>query len=308
MKLVELAREQEKFDKLERICATLEELEEDGAGHLFWDITPDIQKQQHIDHARGQIGRYHESIVEVESRKEKILADIDEQNVQLDYLHYDLQDIIEQEEMRDHEWVIERDENELPPRIQVMPWARGYEEDRRFHRSLGSSLAASLAIILLIGSIAIPIRTLEQEIELPERVAKLVRQERRLPPPPPPEPEPEEVVEQDSLSRSPKPELVEEIPDDPVPVTTDGSPGGRAAAGRARAGQVEGYSRFPRQFREPAERTPDGKQLGSQARLNDAGSDATGRPERMMVTTSAPGIERRHQPRRLQPRLRWRWW
>ena len=92
-----LHRKQEQYDKLEAICKGLEDLDEMGAGHLFWDEGSDGQQEARLEHARWEIGKYHESLVEVESRKEKVLGDIEEQNVKLDYLHYDLQDIIEQE-------------------------------------------------------------------------------------------------------------------------------------------------------------------------------------------------------------------
>ena len=160
---------------------------------LFWDDACRRGRQARLDHAREQIGKYHEAIVEVETRREAISEEIKQQDVELDFLQYDLQDIIETGRSRQREWVLERDDAELPRRAQVMPWARGYEEDRRFRMSLGSSLAAALAFILLIGMIVIPLQYSEEEIVLDERIAKLVIKERALPPPPPPAP-----------SRSPK--------------------------------------------------------------------------------------------------------
>ena len=129
--LVVLRKKQEQYDTLEAICKGLEDLDGMGAAHLFWADDATGQPEARLEHARWEIGKYHEDLVEVESRKEKILGDIQEQNVKLDYLHYDLQDIIEQEEARDNEWVVERDDEEVPAHIQVMPWSRGFEEDRR---------------------------------------------------------------------------------------------------------------------------------------------------------------------------------
>ena len=107
--LVVLHRKQEQYFKLEDVCNGLKDLEEMGAGHLFWDKDSEGQLQARLEHAQWEIGKYHESIVEVESRKEKVLEDIEEQNVKLDYLHYDLQDIIEQEEALENEWLVERE-------------------------------------------------------------------------------------------------------------------------------------------------------------------------------------------------------
>ena len=282
--LVELKKQQYKYEKLEQICASLEELDELGAGHLFWDTDSSESKETRLDHARWQIGKYHEAFVEVESRREKFLEDIEQQNVELDYLHYDLQDIIEQEESNQNQWLIERDEGAEPQHTQIMPWARGTEEDQRFRRSLASSLAASFALALLISVIAIPIRERAQEIELPERVARLVRQERALPPPPPPAPEPE-ISEQEPPE--PDPELVEELSPEPLPVSTDEPQLAQEADTREQV-KSKGILAFSDSFASRAQLRPTA-QLGSQARVNNAGADRTGRPERMMVTTSAPG-------------------
>ena len=282
--LVELKKQQDKYDKLETICAALDELDEMGAGHLFWDADGRESKAARLDHARWQIGKHHEAFVDVESRREKILEDIEQQNVQLDYLHYDLQDIIEQEEIHENQWLIEREEDEVPKHVQIMPWSRGTEEDRRFHRSLGSSLAASIAIALLLSMIAIPIRDRAQELELPERVARLVRQQRELPPPPPPAPEPEVVEEQPP---EPEPELVEELSPEPLPVSTDEPKVVQEPDTREQV-KSKGILAFSDSFASRASLRPMA-QLGSEARVSDAGADMTGRPERMMVTTTAPG-------------------
>jgi hypothetical protein len=281
---VALTHEQHKYDKLEQICASLEELDEIGAGHLFWDAVGDEGKVTRIDHARAQIGKYHESIVAVETRREKILDDIEQQNVQLDYLHYDLQDIIEKEENRENEWVIEREDSDEPRHAQIMPWARGTEEDQRFRRSLASSLAASIAVALMVSMIAIPIRDRAQELELPERIARLVREERQLPPPPPPVQE-QEIPDEEVPE--PEPELVEELPPEPLPVSADQPQVAEQQDTREQV-KSKGILAFKDSFASSAQLRPTA-QLGLDARVSDAGAQDTGRPERMMVTTSAPG-------------------
>ena len=281
---VALTHEQHKYDKLEQICASLEELDELGAGHLFWDAVEEEGRVTRIDHARSQIGKYHESIVEVESRREKILDDIEQQNVQLDYLHYDLQDIIEAEESRENEWVVEREDGDTPGHAQIMPWARGTEEDRRFRRSLATSLATSIAVAIMLSMIAIPIRDRAEVVELPERMARLVREERRLPPPPPPV---QELEIPDEQVPEPEPELVEELPPEPLPVSADQPQVAEQQDTREQV-KSKGILAFKDSFASRAQLRPTA-QLGLDARVSDAGAQDTGRPERMMVTTSAPG-------------------
>jgi outer membrane biosynthesis protein TonB len=285
VELLALAQDHNKYQKLEQICASLEELDELGAGHLFWDEVSSEHKATHLDHARSQIGKYHEAIVEVENRRDALVEDIEQRNVELDCLHYDLQDIVEQKEDNRYEWLLEREDGEEPKRhIQIMPWARGCEEDRRFRRSLASSLAACLAIALMISTIAIPIRDRAEELELPERVARLVRQERQLPPPPPPAPEPEIAEDQPP---EPDPELVEELPPEPLPVSADEPQVAQEPDTREQV-KSKGILAFSNSFASRAQLRPTA-QLGSDASVNDAGAEMTGRPERMMVTTTAPG-------------------
>ena len=178
-----LAQRHQKYEVLAQICESLQQLDKDGDGHLFWGRHGDGEREERLRHAQREIDQYHEQIADVETRRDAIVAKIEDHTVQLDYLHYDLQDIIEREENRKNEWLVERDLDTVPYRTQVMPWARGCQEDQRFRQSLVTSLAASIAIAILLGMIAIPIKDRAEQMVLPERVAKLVRQERTPPPP-----------------------------------------------------------------------------------------------------------------------------
>ena len=279
-----LAESHHKFEVLERICRSLEELDELGGADLFWDDRGD-ERAARIDYARSQIDGFQAEIGRVEERRDAVLDKIEGQNVALDYLHYDLQDILEQQDTIKNEWVVERDEAATPYRALVMPWTRGCQEDERFRRSLATSLVTSIAIAMLLSMIAIPVRESITEIELPERVAKLVRQERTPPPPPAPvEPElPDEMPEPE-----PEPELVEELPDEPLPVSNDEPQLAEQKPDTREQVKSKGILAFRESFASRADTRPSA-QLGSQASLSAAGEDAVGRPERMMVTTSAPG-------------------
>lgn len=283
--LVVLIKQQDRYDKVENICVALEELDEMGVGNLFWGDNCNEKMNARLDHANSRIGEYHEAIVEVENRRDKIREEIKQQDVQLDYLHYDLQDIIEKEEAANGEWVLEREDAELSKRPQVMPWARGYEEDRRFRISLGSSVAAALLFILLIGMVVIPLQFIEEEIVLDERIARLVREERALPPPPAPAPEPEIAEEE---IPEPEPELVEEVPDEPVPASDEVPQVVQEQPDPREQVRSVGILAFRDSFASRSQ-LQETAQLGSQARVNNSGVDQTGRPERKMVTSSAPG-------------------
>ncbi len=279
----ELAVRKHQYDLLEEACSSLEKLDELGAAHLFWDIGDGMEESsRHIGYARLQIESFEAEIARVEAERAAIVDRIADQNVALDCLHYDLQDAMEAEEQRQREWHVEREPDGLPYRAQVMPWARGCEEDQRFRRSLGLSLAASVALAFLLSSIALPIVKRTTVEELPERVAKLVRKERTPPPPPVEVPPIEEELPE------PEPEPVE-LPDEPVPETSE-QPVLADAPKTDTKEQVrsKGILAFRDAFASRASLRPTA-QLGSQARVRTAGDEAVGRPMRRMVTTSAPG-------------------
>jgi outer membrane biosynthesis protein TonB len=279
----QLADKHHQYDVLARVCRSLEELDGLGVADLFWDNSDDNARSTRLGHAQREIDAYEQEIARVEGRRNALVNEINEQNSTLDYLHYDLRDVIAEAESRRNEWELERDADELPNRVQIMPWTRSCEEDSRFHRSLTTSLAASVAVTMMLSMIALPLVETTPEIELPERVARLVRQERTPPPPATPAPEipAEEILE-------PEPELVEEAAPETLPEVTEAPTVAEKQPDTREQVKSKGILAFRDSFASRADVRPAAG-LGSQARLSNAGQDSVGRPERMMVTTSAPG-------------------
>ncbi len=279
-----LAEQSVQFGTLGEVCRSLEALDDLGAMSLFWqDLSHGGEPAEYIQKARDRIHEYGESILETERRRQGIVDKIGDQNLSLDSLHYELTDVLQREEERRSEWTVERELEGWPAHTVVMPWTRGTEEDRRYRKSLGSSLLASAALSIVVASIAIPILERPQEIELPERMAKLVRQD--LPPPPPVAPIEELPVEEEI----PEPELVEEAPPEDVPesveqpmLANENLPDVKEEV------KSKGILAFRESFASTATMRPS-TQLGSEARVRSAGEDTVGRPSRNMVTTNAPG-------------------
>ena len=173
--LKELALRNHQYEVLSQTVRSLEELEDLGATYLFWGDQGRDEQATHLQRAHDRIDKFGEVITQVENRRQAILDKMGSQNEELDHLHYDLLHAIEIEESRKNEWLIEREADEHAYRAQVMPWARGCEEDARFRKSLGTSLAASILLGLLISVLDIPILQRDAINEVPERIAKLVR-------------------------------------------------------------------------------------------------------------------------------------
>jgi len=284
--LDEIGHKNHQYDVLTQICHSLQELEDLGGADLFWDGQGGHEPpHERLEKARRKIDEFAEQIKRVEERRDAIFDRIDDQNYHLDCLHYDLRDATEREESRKAEWVVERELEDVPVRAQVMPWTRGMEEDQRFRRNVAASLLVSVIVAWIVSVVELPIPERSKLIEVPERVAKLVREE--MVPPPPPEPEP--VMEEEIPE--PEPELAEETPPEPevVPEAVE-QPVVAEAAPVDTKEQVKskGILAFRDSFAARAQLNTTA-QLGSQARLSNAGEDAVGRPERSMVTTNAPG-------------------
>jgi hypothetical protein len=282
-----LAQKNQQYDVLSQVCDSLQELDGLGAAHLFWGKQDDGELPlQRLQSAQREIDDFGEQIARVQDRRLSVVEKMDDQNQALDYLHFDLLDAIEREEQRKNAWLIERDANETAYRAQVMPWARGGEEDQRFRKSLGRSLAASLAVALLVSMIAIPIAQKSTVDELPERVAKLVRKEKPLPPPVAPI---EEPILAEEEPPEPDPDVVEEPPPQELPESIEEPKLAQTTAPSTKEQvKTKGILAFRDSFANRANLQPTAR-LGSQARVRNAGEDSVGRPERLMVATSAPG-------------------
>jgi len=272
-----LAHRNHEYDVLAQICRALDELEQLGADQLFWGSSPsEAEPVDPIRNARGNIDAFNEEVARVEDRRHGIVEEIGGQNETLQFLHYDLLATMEEEEKRKNEWLVEREADVVSPHNQVMPWARGCEEDDRFRRSLRSSILASIILALLVSVIDIPIPDRSKVIEVPERVAKLVREERMLP-----EPVAEPIVPDEPVvpEESPEPELTED--ESPVLAKAE-QPNTREQV------KSKGILAFRDSFASRSN-LKSTAQLGSQARMSNAGANAVGRPERSMITSSAPG-------------------
>ena len=284
-----LSVQQEQYQLLDQACVSLEKLDQHGVAHLFWGEQPEVgNTAEYLCKVRGRIESFNTQQAKVEDRRQSIISDIEDQYETIDFLDDDLLEVLEQEENRKAEWLIETEDRDVPYRAQVMPWARGGEEDQRFHKSLAISMLYAVLIALLLRLVDLPIPEFSELIEVPERVAQLIRQERELPPPQPsieeqkpeekqPEPDPEEPL----LAEEQPPEVDPEPIDEPVPAEVQR----QAAKQQVR---TKGILAFRESFSSRAQSRPSA-QLGSQARIGNAGEAAVGRPERSMVTTQGPG-------------------
>ena len=149
---------------------------------------------------------FEKRLGEIETRREEITDEIDRWQDHAEVVEDDILELKRREEERKLDWVIEREISVLPAREAVMPWTRGGEEDERFRRTLARSLLVSLLSALIFTRIELPLPAPWDASEVPERLTRLIREERPLPPPPEPRAaEPKPVEESQLAAEEPKP-------------------------------------------------------------------------------------------------------
>jgi hypothetical protein len=279
-----LRQEKAQIDLVSTACNSLQQLDEQGAAELFWGEHSDpAGRQTQLRHAQQKIAEFQVGLAEVEDRRQSLIEKMGDQYAEIDDLHYDLKDAAAQEESRRAEWLVERDVDNLAYRSLIMPWARGLEEDQRFRRSMAASVVLCLLTGWLFSIIDLPIPERAEVIKVPERVAKLVREEMRRPPPP----VEEETLVVDEDIPEPEPEITE-----PLETTEEGPQQGLVAESdepkAKEAVKSKGILAFRDSFANRANLRP-AADLGSAARFSSAGDEAVGRPSRSMVTSMAPG-------------------
>jgi hypothetical protein len=257
-----LSTERRQYRLLNDVCGALEELAELGGAGLFWNGTAG-DGEGHLRLVRGRVDVFEKRLGEIEARREVIIEEIDSTQGDAELIEDDVFELQRQEEERKREWIVEREISALPDRELVMPWARGGEDDDRFRKALVTSLLWSLLFGLWIPQIDLPLPEPWEVIEVPERLTRLIREERPLPPRPPPEPTPPE--ESPLLAEEAKPEAE---PKQKV--------------------KSKGLLAFREKFSGLAVAKASDR-LGSQARITTSGEAASGRPMRSMVATQAPG-------------------
>jgi len=102
-----------------------------------------------------------------------------------------------------------------------LPWTSEQGQERKFKRLLGGIMLVTLALSLVWPFLPSPEPDPNEIVEVPERIARLMLEEKPLPPPPPPpepEPEPEpEVEEPDPIEPEPERVVEETPPPEPEP-------------------------------------------------------------------------------------------
>jgi hypothetical protein len=272
------------YEPLEQACQTMEQLEEAGLSRAFWgDRASDEDVSAHLSEVRERIAELASDLVEIGQRRDAAKQKVNRQLDEVAFIEGDLIQVIEAEERRLQEWVVEREESQIAPRLQILPWSRRLEEDDRFRKALQGAVLACLILGIIVPMIDIPIPEREEITEVAERFERLIRKE-ALRPMPQPQPMPERRQEEKPPEVDPEVEP-EVAPETQVAETV--APEVEEESARERVAS-KGLLAFRESFSNLASSRPSAR-LGVEASISNSGDTAIGRPERSMVAVEGPG-------------------
>lgn len=277
--LASMETEQQQFSLVQDVCVGLEKLAEMGADDLFWADGAGSSSgggAYHVRQVRDRVDEFYQRFGQIETNRLAIFEKIQLQREQSEFIEDDLLELRRVEEDKKLEWVIDREVDDLPPRIPRMPWSHGGEDDQRLRKSLASALLLAFLFAFGLSLITIPLQDRNEPIEVPERLTRLIEEQRPVvePPPTPIETLAEEKPPEEQV-------LAEETAPEPVK---------KQSPKETKHVESKGVLAFRNNFASLADNVSKAEsKLGAKARINRSGDKSTSRPQRSMVTTNEPG-------------------
>jgi outer membrane biosynthesis protein TonB len=275
--LEDLAPQRERHHLVVEACTALEKLAAVGGDQLFWGAdTSSVRAAEQLATARGRVAQLGEWFGHMEGRQAALRQQIQQHTDSIDAIERALFEAQYEEEQLSYEWEIEREIDEKP-RKAILGWVYDGEEDKRFRKSATLALLLTVLLSAIISQIALPPLVIDGQ-EVPQRVVRLLMQERPAPPPPAPLEVPKPKVR----------ELAEKKPvEQPVQVAKV-EPKVEELAPQEPQAKDQGILAFRERLAASNDDQVVGR-LGSQARIDNSDYNGGGRAQRSMLTTSAPG-------------------
>jgi len=298
--LATFAVDRQRFDALGHVCEAFDKLEELKADDLFWKGIQGIEDTaEHLERVRERIARFEGQIHGFVEKQTSLQEQIDQLDQELDLLLDEIHDAYDREERRKEEFVIDREVLPDPYRAVIMPWTKEAESEKQFRRALLAALLFSFVFGSLVPLIKVPVPDrIVTVVEIPERLAKLVKKE---PPVPQPQPQLASIPPKEEPQKpkdEPKPKPKKKKTDKPSkkgggsgpkPTKVAAAQGSGAPAARKKAEHV-GIMAFKEAFADLMDETPIAK-LGTEARLSKESPRVSGQAvaQRSLVAIQAQG-------------------
>jgi len=280
------AVERQQYHALQEVCAALDALDELEAGELFWSELPGVtDRTAFLKALRGRSEAFEATINGTLEREQGLERQLKGREADLADLNYEVRAAYEREERRLDEFVIDREVPVLTGRVAVMPWSTSNENEKFFRRAILVALLICLLFGGIVPMIPVPVPDRSQVVvEIPERIAQLVKKE--LPPPEPVAPQ-----EQPEEEKKPVEEEVAKKKEEKAPKKETKVAASQEERNEARSKVAgSGVMAFKDSFKDLMEETAVPR-LGTEARVNKKAPVASGyaRPTRSLVAAQATG-------------------
>ncbi|MBE0500575.1 MAG: AgmX/PglI C-terminal domain-containing protein [Desulfuromonadales bacterium] len=265
-KLETIPLHRERYEALQSVCAALDKLTELEASALFWEpLAEGADADRHRQRLQERITGFDDKIRRGQERESALKTLIVERNIELDALFEKVHDAYAREQRRLEELAVEREVSSVPERVVIMPWSSDSASEKAFRHSMLGALLLFVVVSLLMHWVTVPVsEQTSGSVVIPERLAKLVKQE-------PAKPAPPKVAEKPPEEKKPTEPIEKEAPKEKPKVAA--TPADTRAA-RTKA-EGSGVLAFKNSFEELIEETPVAG-LGSQARLSKGPGTGTG--------------------------------
>jgi hypothetical protein len=227
---------------------------------------------------RGHIARFEEEVRVTREKLENLKTQFNRNLDELEYLNGEIHDAHARDERREDEYAIEREVSPIPHHLSAMPWSFDDECDRRYRRTLIASLFLCMLLGIVARLVTVPVQIQPAVVEIPERLAMMVRQEHKKPEPvrKPKAEKKEEKKKEEKVKEKPTHERPKEVPAEQVAV-------------RKKTESV-GVLAFKDSFKDLMKETKVAR-LGNEARLSNPATQAAGQAvaSRSLVAIQAEG-------------------
>ena len=272
-----------RFDALRAVCNILDRLDELEAGQLFWGEVPEFKDPAgHIARLRSQVARFDDEIRVTLEKQADLKAQFDQRLDELEYLNGEIHDAHARDERREDEYAIEREISPVPDHPLIMPWSDDDESERRYRRTLLTTMFLSLLLGIITRLVTVPKPVRPPVVEIPERLAMMVRKEHKKPEP---VKKPKEEKKEEKKGEKKHTDNAQEKPTQERPRAT---PAEHVAA--PKKAESTGVLAFKDSFKDLIDETPVAR-LGAEARLSNPATQAAGQAmaSRSLVAMQAGG-------------------
>ena len=171
------------YSHLAEVSQKLEELHELGASELFWEdkYTNENDLIEHLHGLRDKAKKFNDQIAVIQNRKSTLEKKVQDTAYEIGYLKEELEITKHEEAESKHDFVVVREFHPHPYRATVMPWNNKGEDEKRFKKYLLLALLYSILFALILPYIELPIPDKDEEVKVPERIAKFIKKKQPKP-------------------------------------------------------------------------------------------------------------------------------